>query len=153
MGCQEHDANLPGLGWCGDLSDPSEFLATLEVWGIDKVDLVAGGVPCQPFSRAGSSRIRDLVDTGGRGAHDHRADLWSSFVAVVQALRPQAVLVENVPDLPRWNDGAVLAGLYESLQDLGYHAAPVDNPRRLAAPEGVEHLGEVVALLKMCWAR
>jgi DNA (cytosine-5)-methyltransferase 1 len=115
-----HDANLSGLAWCGDLSDPAEFLATLAVWGIDKVDLVAGGVPCQPFSRAGSSRIRDLVDTGGRGAHDHRADLWSSFVTVVRALRPRAVLVENVPDLPRWNDGAVLAGLYESLQALGY---------------------------------
>jgi DNA (cytosine-5)-methyltransferase 1 len=115
-----HDANLPGLAWCGDLSDPSEFLATLQVWGIDRVELVAGGVPCQPFSRAGSSRIRHLVDSGGRGAHDHRADLWSSFIAVVDALRPSAVLVENVPDLPRWNDGAVLAGLYASLQALGY---------------------------------
>jgi DNA (cytosine-5)-methyltransferase 1 len=136
-----HDANLPGLGWCGDLSDPSEFLATLEVWGIDKVDLVAGGVPCQPFSRAGSSRIRDLVDTGGRGAHDHRADLWSSFVAVVRALRPQAVLVENVPDLPRWNDGAVLAGLYESLQDLGYHVdARIIDGFRLGVPQHRQRL-------------
>lgn len=136
-----HDANLPGLGWCGDLSDPSEFLATLEVWGIDKVDLVAGGVPCQPFSRAGSSRIRDLVDTGGRGAHDHRADLWSSFVAVVRALCPQAVLVENVPDLPRWNDGAVLAGLYESLQDLGYHVdARIIDGFRLGVPQHRQRL-------------
>lgn len=115
-----HDANLSGLSWCGDLTDPSEFLATLAVWGIEQTDLVAGGVPCQPFSRAGSSRIRNLVDSGGRGAHDHRADLWSSFVTVVKALRPRAVLVENVPDLARWNDGAVLAGLYQSLEVLGY---------------------------------
>jgi DNA (cytosine-5)-methyltransferase 1 len=115
-----HDANLSGMSWCGDLADPTEFLNTLKVWGLANVDLVAGGVPCQPFSRAGGPRIRDLVLNGERAAHDARADLWSSFVSVVEYLRPAAVLVENVPDLPRWNDGAVLAGLYESLQTLGY---------------------------------
>lgn len=115
-----HDANLPGLSWCGDLTDPTEFLSSMEVWGIEHVDLVAGGVPCQPFSRAGRPRIRDLVATGSRAAHDVRADLWSSFVQVVEKLSPSAVVVENVPDLPRWNDGAVLIGLYESLRDLGY---------------------------------
>lgn len=115
-----HEANMPALGWCGDLSDPEEFLRMLEVWGIANVDLVAGGVPCQPFSRAGRSRVRGLVEAGERSAHDHRADLWSSFVTVVEALRPAGVLVENVPDLPRWDDGAVLIGLYESLRGLGY---------------------------------
>jgi DNA (cytosine-5)-methyltransferase 1 len=115
-----HAANVSGLSWCGDLSDPADFLAALDVWGIERVDLVAGGVPCQPFSRAGASKIRDLVGLGERSAHDQRADLWSSFVAVVERLRPSAVLVENVPDLPRWDDGAVLLGLYESLRVLGY---------------------------------
>lgn len=115
-----HEANLPGVSWCGDLSDPSEFIKTLSAWGIDSVDLVAGGVPCQPFSRAGGSRIRELIESGMRNGHDARADLWSSFVAVVKHLDPEAVLVENVPDLPRWDDGAVLIGLYESLRDLGY---------------------------------
>lgn len=115
-----HDANLPGQSWCGDLTDPTEFLNTLKVWGIGSVDLVAGGVPCQPFSRAGRPRIRDLVLSGERTDHDARADLWSSFVAVVEHLRPSAVVVENVPDLPRWDDGAVLIGLYDSLQALGY---------------------------------
>ena len=115
-----HDANLPGISWVGDLSDPTEFLAALDIWGIGTVDLLAGGVPCQPFSRAGVSRIRRLVETGERGAHDARADLWSSFIAVVDRLRPSVVIVENVPDLPRWDDGAVLIGLYESLRTLGY---------------------------------
>jgi DNA (cytosine-5)-methyltransferase 1 len=41
------------------------------------------------------------------------------------------VLVENVPDLPRWDDGAVLIGLYESLRALGYRveARILDGPR------------------------
>ena len=115
-----HQANVGGMSWCGDLADPTEFLNTLKVWGLERVDLVAGGVPCQPFSRAGHSRIRGLIASGERADHDVRADLWSSFVTVVEHLRPAAVLVENVPDLPRWDDGAVLTGLYESLQLLGY---------------------------------
>jgi DNA (cytosine-5)-methyltransferase 1 len=159
-----HDANLPGLSWCGDLSDPSEFLSTLDVWGLSRVDLVAGGVPCQPFSRAGASRIRDLVDLGERAAHDHRADLWSSFVAVVNRLKPAAVLVENVPDLPRWNDGAVIIDLYESLRALGYrvearvidgfrHGVPQHRQRLILLgidgrrePLWPEPVGEVVTL-------
>jgi DNA (cytosine-5)-methyltransferase 1 len=117
---ETHAANLPGLTWTGDLTDPGEFLQSLGVWGIERVDLVAGGVPCQPFSRAGRPRIANLVERGERGAHDARAELWESFVSVVRALQPRAVLVENVPDLPRWNDGAVLIGFYESLRELGY---------------------------------
>lgn len=117
---ESHAANLPGLTWTGDLTDPTEFLQTLGVWGIESVDLVAGGVPCQPFSRAGSPRIRKLVEDGDRTGHDARADLWETFVAVVEHLKPQAVIVENVPDLPRWDDGAVLIGFYESLHALGY---------------------------------
>ena len=39
---------------------------------------------------------------------------------VVERLRPDAVLVENVPDLPSWEDGAVLSGFLETLGDLGY---------------------------------
>lgn len=117
---ETHAANMPGLTWCGDLTDPNELLQTLDVWGIDHVDLVAGGVPCQPFSRAGRSRIDQLVASGARNDDDPRARLWESFVEIVARLQPRAVLVENVPDLPRWDDGAVLLGFYESLGALGY---------------------------------
>jgi len=41
-------------------------------------------------------------------------------VAVVDHLRPRAVLIENVPELPGWDDGAVLTGFYEALRALGY---------------------------------
>jgi DNA (cytosine-5)-methyltransferase 1 len=116
---ETHTANVGGLGWVGDLGDPTDLLEHLEGWGIEHVELVAGGVPCQPFSRAGRSRLRELVRGGQRG-RDPRAELWRSFMAVVERLRPDAVLVENVPDLPAWDDGAVLAGFLESLGALGY---------------------------------
>lgn len=117
---ETHTANIGGLGYAGDLSDPARFLRQLRTWGIRRVDLVAGGVPCQPFSRAGRSKIRSLVRDGHRAEHDPRADLWMSFLEVVKRLRPRAVLLENVPDLAVWNEGAVLLSLCESLRDLGY---------------------------------
>jgi DNA (cytosine-5)-methyltransferase 1 len=51
---------------------------------------------------------------------DSRAELWRSFVDIVSSLSPKAVLLENVPDLARWNDGAVLLGVMQSLRERGY---------------------------------
>lgn len=49
------------------------------------VDLVAGGVPCPPFSKAGK-RL---------GAKDER-DLFPEAIRLVDECRPQAVMLENV---------------------------------------------------------
>jgi DNA (cytosine-5)-methyltransferase 1 len=117
---ETHIANLGGLGYEGDLSDTEDFLDHLHAWGIRKVDLIAGGVPCQPFSRAGQSKLRSLVETGQRSTDDPRAQMWRSFINVVERMKPSAVLLENVPDLAAWEDGAVLVGFCESLRDLGY---------------------------------
>ena len=78
---ETHAANIQGLTWTGDLSDPTEFLRNLDNWGIEDVDLLAGGPPCQPFSTAGMSKIGDLVRRGNRCPRDERADLWRSFFA------------------------------------------------------------------------
>jgi DNA (cytosine-5)-methyltransferase 1 len=113
-------ANLGGLCYLGDLSDPADFLDHLRAWGIDSTDLLAGGVPCQPFSRAGRSKIRSLVKANVRAETDPRVDLWHSFIRVAEALQPRAILLENVPDLAEWEDGAILIGFCESLRTLGY---------------------------------
>lgn len=117
---ETHRANIGGLGYCGDLSDPTDFLRHLDAWGIRRVDLIAGGVPCQPFSRAGRSKIRHLVTEGVRTVEDERAELWRSFVSIVGSLQPRSVLLENVPDLAVWDAGSVLASIRESLRSLGY---------------------------------
>lgn len=122
LAVESHEANIGGLGYRGDLSDADELLELLAGWGITTVDLIAGGPPCQAFSRAGRSRLRELVLDGARSVKDPRAHLWTSYVRVVEALRPRAVLMENVPDLAAWDDGAILIGFLESLQTLGYRA-------------------------------
>lgn len=117
---ETHVANVGGLSYHGDLSDPEDLLDHLKAWRIRDVDLLAGGVPCQPFSRAGRSKIRSLVAAGQRSIDDPRAQMWRSFIRVAAAVRPRAVLLENVPDLAMWDEGAILVGFCDSLRELGY---------------------------------
>ena len=55
-----------------------------------KVDLLAGGPPCQPFSNAGKNM----------GHRDPR-DMFPVFLDAVKVIKPKAVLVENVKGLLR----------------------------------------------------
>ena len=125
---ETHAANIQGLTWIGDLSNPDDFLSKLEEWGIDDVDLLVGGPPCQPFSRAGTAKIGHLVRVGVRRVHDERADLWRSFFTVMDQVRPRAVLFENVPDFTRAQGGALLIALTDELRARGYapHVAVLD---------------------------
>ena len=49
MAMETHAHSIGGLNWVGDLSDPAALLEAIASWEIGPVDLVAGGVPCQPF--------------------------------------------------------------------------------------------------------
>ena len=117
---ETHAANIRGLTWTGDLSNPSYFIRQLDDWGIESVDLLVGGPPCQPFSRAGTSKIGNLVRMGTRHARDDRADLWRSFFSIVDRLNPRAMLLENVPDFAQAQGGAVLIALMDELRSRGY---------------------------------
>ena len=117
---ETHAANIQGLTWTGDLSDPSAFIRQLDDWGIEEVDLLAGGPPCQPFSTAGMSKIGDLVRRGDRRPRDERADLWRSFFAIVDRLNPGAMLFENVPNFAQAQGGALLVALVDELKGRGY---------------------------------
>lgn len=117
---ETHLANIGGLGYDRSLSNPEPFLARLQDWGITRVDLVAAGLPCQPFSQAGHSKIRSLVTAGKRKKHDPRARMWRSFLTIVGQLHPRLVLIENVPQLAAWRDGALIIELRDKLHALGY---------------------------------
>ena len=120
VAAESHAANIQGLTWVGDLSNPAGFIHQLDEWGIESVDLLAGGPPCQPFSNAGISKIGDLVRRGIRDAHDERADLWRSFFSIVDRLKPRAMVFENVPDFARVQGGALLIALRDELWNRQY---------------------------------
>ncbi|MEU0128180.1 MULTISPECIES: DNA cytosine methyltransferase [Streptomyces] len=115
-----HRANFPGLSLKIDLGDPAERDRLEEILKPAKIDLVAGGPPCQPFSRAGRNKIRDLVKFHGRDPEDRRKELWSAYLDMVKRIGPRVVLMENVPDMGLHDDFFVIRTIEEELEELGY---------------------------------
>ncbi|MDF3141598.1 MULTISPECIES: DNA (cytosine-5-)-methyltransferase [unclassified Streptomyces] len=78
--------------------------------GIGTVDLLAGGVPCTPYSIAGAQK----------GAADER-DLLPEALRLVEILLPRAVMLENVKTLARSREFIhVRNHIVETLENLGY---------------------------------
>jgi DNA (cytosine-5)-methyltransferase 1 len=104
--CATLRANRPGWKVAqGDVADP-------EVWEPEAyagVDLVAGGVPCPPFTVAG----RQL------GATDER-DLFAWAVELCGRIRPRALLLENVRGLSLNRFSAYRQHVLDRLRELGY---------------------------------
>ena len=74
------------------------------------VDLVAGGLPCPPFSVAGKQL----------GARDER-NLFPDAIDVIDAIRPRAVMIENVRGFLSAVFHDYREGLKQQLRSLGYH--------------------------------
>ncbi|CAM5466873.1 DNA cytosine methyltransferase [Streptomyces aurantiogriseus] len=117
---ETHRANFPGLSLKMDLGDAAERDRLEKILQPATIDLVAGGPPCQPFSRAGRNKIRDLVENHGRDPEDRRKELWRAYLDMVKRLRPRVVLMENVPDMGLHDDFAVIRIIEDELEELGY---------------------------------
>ncbi len=78
----------------------------------EELDLLAGGPPCQGFSI--NAPIRSILD--------ERNHLFKDYLRFVDAFAPKAVLIENVPGLVSFEDGATLHAILDALADLGYGA-------------------------------
>ena len=78
------------------------------------------GPPCQPFSRAGRSKIRHRILNGFADPSEERRHLWRSFLEVVTIAQPAAVLMENVPDIALDKDMFILRTMVHELESLGY---------------------------------
>lgn len=76
----------------------------------DRVELVYGGPPCQPFSSGGLRR-----------AEKDARDMIPEFLRAVNEVRPQAVLMENVPGLVSGDRLKYLSEVIERLEDGGYN--------------------------------
>ena len=66
-----------------------------------RVDLIAGGFPCQDISAAGK----------GAGITGERSGLWKEFARIIGDVRPRFVFVENSPMLTLRGLNVVLADL------------------------------------------
>ena len=75
--------------------------------------ILTGGFPCQPFSHAGRRK----------GTADDRYQ-WPSMFRVIQNVKPDWVIAENVRGLATWNDGMVLEQVCVDLESEGYEVQP-----------------------------
>ena len=95
--------------WVEDLAHPSpEFRDWLKNL-TGTLDVLIGGPPCQGFSIAGK-----------RDPNDPRNVLYKNFMSGVEITRPRYVLLENVPNIVKMNQGAVRDAIIEDLNELGY---------------------------------
>ena len=78
-----------------------------------EIDLIAGGPPCQGFSINAPIRTLD----------DQRNHLFRDFLRIVSAIKPKAVLIENVPGIISLGRGTVVEQIYKELQCMGYNVA------------------------------
>lgn len=78
-----------------------------------RIDLLAGGFPCQDLSVAGRRA----------GLAGDRSGLFFEFARIAETLRPRWVLVENVPGLLSSNGGRDFGVVLGTLADLGYGVA------------------------------
>lgn len=75
------------------------------------IELLAGGVPCQPFSKAGQQL-----------GHEDDRDLFPEAIRLVSECKPQAVMLENVRGLLGTVFDDYRAQIMRDLQKLGYIA-------------------------------
>lgn len=96
---------------CASIKDFSP--AQIQKLAGGRVDVVLGGPSCQSFSTAG--RRSGWVADG-----DERNDLWEHMLNVVEHLRPKAFLMENVPGMVYWKEGAFGDEILKRFTAIGY---------------------------------
>jgi len=79
----------------------------------NRIDVLTGGFPCQPYSMAGK-RL---------GKEDDR-HLWPQMLRAIREIKPSWVVGENVYGLVNWNGGLVFHEVQADLENQGYEVFP-----------------------------
>lgn len=79
----------------------------------NKIDILTGGFPCQPFSTAGERK----------GIEDDRY-LWPEMLRAIREIRPRWIVGENVHGIVNWNKGMVFDKVQTDLENEGYEVWP-----------------------------
>lgn len=78
-----------------------------------ELDVLVGGPPCQGFSIAGP---RDM--------NDKRNSLYLAMVKLADRLKPQAIVLENVPGMVQTNGGIGAKRIIQDFKEIGYKMTP-----------------------------
>lgn len=127
LAAQSHGRNFhPGESRHAQAHDitatsPEVFCRKLDLGLVKKaVDVIVGGPPCQAFARVGRAKLREVDAHPEAFLHDPRAQLYKSYLNYVDAFRPLAILMENVPDILNHGGMNVAAEVCDVLERKGY---------------------------------
>ncbi len=92
-----------------------------EMLGVDEVDVIVGGPPCQGFSTA---RQVDGSNHGDRLVADPRRQLFREFLRYVEFFRPKIFVIENVLGIRSAAGGKYFTRVQSEARSLGYRVHP-----------------------------
>ena len=93
----------------------------LKLGPVDRAfDVLVGGPPCQAFARVGRPKLREIEAHPEAFIHDPRAQLYKKYLEYVDACKPLAVLMENVPDILNHGGQNIAEETCEVLESKGY---------------------------------
>lgn len=98
-----------------NFKESNVYLEDLRTWNAKPfkgADLLASGLPCPPFSKAGKQL----------GSDDER-NLFPVALEIINEVKPRGIMIENVPGLlePRFN--GFRSEFQEQLRKMGYTSA------------------------------
>lgn len=106
---------------------PRADIRKLRSRDIPKHDILCAGSPCQPFSKAGDQQGADCPRWG---------DLLEHVLRIARAQRPRFLILENVPNLLRHDEGRTWAALERSLSRIGYDISSASlSPHQFGIPQ------------------
>lgn len=98
-----------------DMGDIVSFTANpANIEALNHFDLLTGGFPCQTFSVMGQQS----------GFEEDRGQMFFRIMDIIHARHPRYVLLENVKNLYRHNNGNTYARIEQELQEEGYTVYP-----------------------------
>lgn len=98
-----------------DMGDIVAFTAnSANIENLEAFDLLTGGFPCQTFSVMGQQA----------GFDEDRGQMFFRIMDIIQARHPRYVLLENVKNLYRHNNGNTFARIEQELRAEGYTVFP-----------------------------
>lgn len=89
---------------------PEGDIRAVDAKDVPDHDVLCAGFPCQPFSVAGKKK----------GTDDDRGLLFNEIIRVAKVKKPKVLLLENVPNILKIDDGAFGEHIHKEIIGAGY---------------------------------
>jgi DNA (cytosine-5)-methyltransferase 1 len=90
---------------------PEKDIYDIDISSIKPFEILCGGFPCQPFSKAGAQL----------GFDDRRGNLFFKMCEIIKYHMPKYILLENVRNLASHDKGNTWKVIKKTLVELGYN--------------------------------